>query len=118
MPFSFCAHDADSVSCVEVKRIEGRSFAGLDRDTTPGVYSDVASEKYKGYRISGWTLVKHSAREDLCSRGTVSILTKVGSIIEVQQLEGPAFHNKKEAEEHGLQLCKEWIDRLKRPRVS
>lgn len=75
----------------------------------------MASEKYKGYRISGWTLVKHSAREDLCSRGTVSILTKVGSIIEVQQLEGPAFHNKKEAEEHGLQLCKEWIDKLKRP---
>jgi hypothetical protein len=36
-----------------------------------------------------------------------------GSIIEVKCIQGLIFNSKEEAEEHGLKLCKNWID--KRP---
>ena len=34
-----------------------------------------------------------------------------GSIIEVARLEGKIFPTMKEAEEHGLELAKKWVDR-------
>ena len=37
---------------------------------------------------------------------------RLSSIVEVKR-EGPIFNSKEAAEEHGLKLCKEWID--KRP---
>jgi hypothetical protein len=32
---------------------------------------------------------------------------------EVKRIEGPIFRSKEAAEQHGVQLCKDWID--KRP---
>jgi hypothetical protein len=34
-----------------------------------------------------------------------------GSIVEVKKIEGRSFESKEEAELHGLELCKEWIDK-------
>ena len=50
---------------------------------------------------------------DWYSRGIVLRPGRLGSIIEVQRIEGPIFNNKEAAEKHGLKLCKDWID--KRP---
>ena len=38
---------------------------------------------------------------------------RLGSIVEIKRIQGPIFNNKEAAEEHGLKLCKDWID--KRP---
>lgn len=35
--------------------------------------------------------------------------TRLGSIVGVKRIEGPIF-NKEAAEEHGLKICKDWID--------
>ena len=35
----------------------------------------------------------------------------MGSIVEVQRIEGRSFESKEEAERYGLELCKEWIDK-------
>jgi len=68
----------------------------------------MAWEEYKGYYISA------SAREygGVCtSVGIVRKPSRFGSLIEVKRIEGGSFENKKEAEQHGLELCKEWIDK-------
>jgi hypothetical protein len=43
--------------------------------------------------------------------GTICVQTRRGAIVAIN-LEGPAFENREEAEEHGLQLCKDWLDGL------
>jgi hypothetical protein len=35
-----------------------------------------------------------------------------GSITEVKRIEGPMSNDSEKAEEHGLQLCKTWLDEL------
>jgi len=49
---------------------------------------------------------------DWYSQGVVLCPGRLSSIVEVKR-EGPIFNSKEAAEEHGLKLCKEWID--KRP---
>jgi hypothetical protein len=34
-----------------------------------------------------------------------------GSIIQVERIEGELLESKEQAEQHGLELCKEWIDK-------
>ena len=38
---------------------------------------------------------------------------RLGSIIQVQRIEGELFESKAQAEQHGVKLCKEWIDKQK-----
>jgi hypothetical protein len=64
---------------------------------------------YKGYKISGQS--SPSYIEGCHSLGTVYRNGRAGSIIEVARIEGRIFQTMKEAEEHGLQLAKEWVDR-------
>ena len=58
----------------------------------------MASEEYKGFHVSA-------------SVGIVCKPTPRGSIIEVKRIEGRSFESKEEAELHGLELCKDWIDK-------
>ena len=51
-------------------------------------------------------------QSDWYSQGVVLRPGRLSSIVEVKR-EGPIFNSKEAAEEHGLKLCKEWID--KRP---
>jgi hypothetical protein len=50
---------------------------------------------------------------DWYSQGIVLRPGRLSSIVEVKRIEGPIFNNKEAAEQHGLELCKDWID--KRP---
>lgn len=47
------------------------------------------------------------------SVGTVYKRDKFGSMIQVQRIEGKLFESKEQAEQHGIELCKEWIDKQK-----
>jgi len=65
--------------------------------------------EYKSYLIAGW------ARPEVTNGVTsVAIVYKrefYGHIIQVQRMEGVLFDTKQQAEQHGIQLCKEWIDK-------
>jgi hypothetical protein len=65
--------------------------------------------EYRGYIITAW------ARPEFPNGSTsVGIVYKgeqPGSIIQVQRIEGKLFESKEQAEEHGVELCKEWIDK-------
>ncbi len=55
------------------------------------------------------------ARPELTKRSTsVGIVYEqgqFGSIIQVQRIEGELFESKEQAEKHGLELCKEWVEK-------
>ena len=45
------------------------------------------------------------------SQGTILGPGRLSSIVEVKRIEGPIFNSKEEAEQHGVELCKDWIDK-------
>jgi hypothetical protein len=45
------------------------------------------------------------------SVGIVCKQTRMGSIVEVKRIEGRSFESKEKAEQHGLQLCRDWINK-------
>jgi hypothetical protein len=69
----------------------------------------IASEEYKGFHIFVWVRVQYG---NSASVGIVCKPTRMGSIVEVQRIERRSFDGKEEAERHGVELCKEWIDKL------
>ena len=67
--------------------------------------------KYRGYIISAWA--RPESTNGSTSVGIVYERGQFGSIIQVQRIEGELFEIKEQAEQHGVGLCKEWIDRQK-----
>jgi hypothetical protein len=69
----------------------------------------VTAYEYRSYIISAW------ARPEFTTGSTsVGIVYKrggFGSIIQVHRVEGELFETKEQAEQHGVELCKEWIDK-------
>jgi hypothetical protein len=65
--------------------------------------------EYKGYKISGTSTPIYM--EGCESRGSFFKPARAGSIIEVARIEGKAFKTMKEAEAHGLELAREWVDK-------
>ena len=65
--------------------------------------------EYRGYVIGAW------ARSELTggstSIGAVYQRDMLGSMIQVQRIEDKLFESKEQAEQHGIELCKEWIDK-------
>jgi len=70
-------------------------------------------ERYKGFLIDGSAITTSATAFDWHSQGTILRPGRLGSIVEVKRIQGPIFNSKEAAEEHGLKLCKDWID--KRP---
>ena len=64
---------------------------------------------YKGYKISGESSPSYG--EGCHSLGTVYRNGRAGSIVQVARVEGKVFKTMKEAEAHGLELAKEWVDK-------
>jgi hypothetical protein len=50
------------------------------------------------------------------SVGIVYKRARLGSITQVQRIEGQLFETKEQAEQHGVELCKQWIDKQVRAR--
>jgi hypothetical protein len=64
---------------------------------------------YKGYLIYGKALLIHS--QAWRSLGVICAKTSRGSIIEIRHLEGTVFKTREAAEDNGLELCKNWLDK-------
>jgi hypothetical protein len=88
-------------------RAEFQGFFSV-RDIIP----PVTSHEYRGYIIGAW------ARPELTNGLTsVGIIYKPGqfrSIMQVQRIEGELFESKEQAERHGLELGKKWVDETQR----
>jgi len=67
--------------------------------------------EYRGCIISAWA--RPESTNSSTSVGIVYERGQFGSIIQVHRIEGERFETKEQAEQHGLQLCKEWIDQQK-----
>src|SRR5262245_27588330 len=65
--------------------------------------------EYRGYIISAWA--RPESTNGSTSVGIVYEWGQFGSIIQVHRIEGECFETKEQAEQHGLELCKEWIDK-------
>jgi hypothetical protein len=66
---------------------------------------------YKGYLIYGKALLIHPNSQIWRSLGVVCAKTSRGSVIEIRHLEGTVFKTKETAEDNGLELCKNWLDK-------
>jgi hypothetical protein len=64
--------------------------------------------QYKGYMISGCSIPIR--RQGCKSRGSVCKAGRTGSVIELQRIEGTLFKTTEEAEAHGLELARAWVD--------
>jgi SOS response associated peptidase (SRAP) len=67
-------------------------------------------ERYKDFLISSSPMPTFATGFKWNSQGIVLRPGRLGSIVEVKRIQGPIFTSKEEAEQHGLQLCKGWID--------
>src|SRR5215510_5988445 len=67
--------------------------------------------EYRGYIISAWA--RPESTNSSTSVGIVYERGQFGSIIQVHRIEGECFEIKEQAEQRGLELCKEWIDQQK-----
>jgi hypothetical protein len=70
-------------------------------------------ERYKGFLISGSAVPKFATGFDWYSQGIILRQGRLSSVVEVERINGPIFHSKEAAEEHGFKLCRDRID--KRP---
>ena len=64
--------------------------------------------EYRGFVIGAWA--RPESAKGSTSVGVVFKRDKFGSMIQVQRIEGKLFENKEQAEQHGVELCKRWID--------
>ena len=64
--------------------------------------------QYKGYMISGCSIPIY--KQGCQSRGSVSKAGRTGSVVELQRIEGALFKTTEEAEAHGLELARAWVD--------
>lgn len=67
--------------------------------------------EYRGYIISAWARPEFT--NGYTAVGIVYEQDDCGSIIRVQRIVGELFESKEHAEQHGIGLCKEWIDKQK-----
>lgn len=66
--------------------------------------------EHKGYFIFGKALKVYLTLRTQCSQGDVFTDEPVGSIL-VARLGGVMFESEQAAKAHGLELCREWIDK-------
>jgi hypothetical protein len=63
---------------------------------------------HKSYLIQGWALAQ--ADNAFSSYGVVFARKANGAAVRVQSIQGASFQRKEDAEQHGIELCKFWID--------
>ena len=67
-------------------------------------------KRYKGFLIDGSAVPTFATGFDWYSQGTILCPGRLGSIVEIKRIEGAVFNSKEAAEQHGLELCKDWLD--------
>ena len=69
------------------------------------------NELYKDSLIAGSAIRNSATGFDWYSQGTIVRRGQLGSIVEIRRIRGVVFNSKEEAEQHGLELCKSWINK-------
>jgi hypothetical protein len=77
----------------------------------PTVAKQWGIERYKDFLITSSAVPTFVTRFEWYAQGIVLRPARLRSIVEVQRIKGPIFNSKEAAEEHGLKLCKDWIDK-------
>ena len=73
-------------------------------------------ERCRGFLIAGSAVPRFATGFDWDSHGIIFRSGRPGSTVEIKHIKGPIVNSKDAAEEHGLKLCKDWVDnRLDRP---
>src|SRR5215510_13539925 len=73
-------------------------------------------ERYRGFLIAGSAVPRFATRFDWDAQGIIFRSGRAGWSVEITRIEGPIVNSKDTAEEHGLKLCRDWVDnRLDRP---
>ncbi len=85
----------------------------LMAELLPMLFRHWEIERYKGFLIDGSAVPAFATGFDWYAQGTILRRGRLSSIVEIKRIQGPIFNSKEAAEEHGLKLCKDWID--KRP---
>jgi hypothetical protein len=67
-------------------------------------------ERYQNFLIAGSAIPTFATGFDWYSQGTIFRRGQLGSIVEIRRIRGVIFNSKEEAEQHGLELCKSWIN--------
>jgi hypothetical protein len=70
-------------------------------------------ERYRGFLIMTSPVPNFARSFEWYSQGIILRPAYLSSVVEIKRIEGPIFNNKEAAEQHGFELCKDWID--KRP---
>jgi len=65
--------------------------------------------EYRGYIISAWA--RPESMKSFTSVGIIYERNEFGVIIQVERIEDNLFETKEQAEGHGVELCKEWVDK-------
>ena len=65
--------------------------------------------EYRGYIVTTWA--RPEFPHGSTSVGIVYKGEQLESIVQVQRIEGSLFESEEQAEEHGVELCTEWIDK-------
>ena len=84
-------------------RVEFQGFFSVSDIIPP-----VTAHEYRGYIIGAWA--RAELTNGFTSVGIVYKRGQYGSVMQVQRIEGELFKSKEQAEQHGVELCKEWID--------
>jgi hypothetical protein len=67
----------------------------------------MSMENYKGFIIFGGVSTDEEGR---CFSYGLVCMRGPRTILQVQRIPGTTFRGKEEAEQHGIELCKLWID--------
>jgi hypothetical protein len=67
-------------------------------------------ERYQDFLIAGSAIPTFATGFDWYAQGTIFRTGHLGSIVEIRRIRGAIFSSKEEAEQHGLELCRFWIN--------
>jgi hypothetical protein len=68
-------------------------------------------EPYKTYWIAGWALTVRGFGPERYARADVCVVEASGRTVVVKSFKpSETFSSKEEAEAHGLELCRKWVD--------
>jgi hypothetical protein len=77
---------------------------GLPATTDPALKLGLFFEVTFTFYYSACTMSTGNSRISICQKGD-------NGLDGVKRIQGPIFRSKEEAEQHGQQLCKDWIDK-------
>src|SRR5262245_42924082 len=70
---------------------------------------ELTAYEFGGYLISAWARPEFA--NGCTSVGIVYKRGELGSIIQVQRIEGELFETNEQAEQHGIELCQKWVNK-------